>query len=390
MAGYIFNLGKNANLERLFGEGVYGTIFKPDLEPPTREWDPGGTWHQAYVATLGDYITMQPGDAVYFFSNRNIYGIGKLAAVGGDCRHLNFPRASEAKAFSYRQVKSDLLNDHGATSVRQRWLCTFIPDPLWFRDGVDMDDLLSSDPGAFRMLRAMHRRSFIKFDDDEAQAFRNMLLRRNEHVLAEANEADVFEFAPASHQALAAKRTPAYAFSLSPVLEPLARGAKLRQEMAVEVALLDHLRRQEPATIEIFGHWDYLSHQVLASPFKPLDYADMMDVFGYRYVSEHAPTISRYLVAEVKRDRATVTDVEQTLRYVDWVKDEYAQGDYSMIEAFLVASSFTDEARKRLDDVAVRSFTVERRPPRTEHWRGLRLVRYRYDDVSGDLAFETV
>jgi hypothetical protein len=390
LAGYIFNLGGNANLPRLCREGVYGTIFKPELDPPTRKWDPGGTWHQVYVATLGDYVTMQPGDAVYFFSNRNIYGIGRLTEVGGDCRHLNFPQASEARAFNYGQVKDDLLNDHGASSVRQRWLCTFVPDPLWFRDGVDMDDLLSSDPGAFRMLRAMHRRSFIKFDDDEAQAFRNMLLRRNEHVLAAATGPDVLEFSPASHDALAAKRTRAYDLSLAPVLEPLARGAQLSQEMAVEVALLDHLRRREVATREIFGHWDYLSHQVLASPFKPLDYADMMDVFGYRYVSGHAPTISRYLVAEVKRGRATVTDVEQTLRYVDWVKDEYAQGDYSMIEAFLVASTFTDDALERLEKVAVRSFTVERRPPRTEHWRGLRLVRYRYDNASENLAFEAV
>jgi hypothetical protein len=30
------------------------------------------------------------------------------------------------------------------------------------------------------------------------------------------------------------------------------------------------------------------------------------------------------------------------MKYVDWVKNEYAYGDYSMIKAFMIGFGFTD------------------------------------------------
>lgn len=68
-----------------------------------------------------------------------------------------------------------------------------------------------------------------------------------------------------------------------------------------------------------------------------------MDVFGYSYIREFNRTKSKYLVAELKKDGATFDDVNQLMKYVDWVKDEYSFGDYSMIEAFLIAYNFPDD-----------------------------------------------
>src|SRR5260370_10494615 len=66
------------------------------------------------------------------------------------------------------------------------------------------------------------------------------------------------------------------------------------------------------------------------------DYMDKMDLFGYSYVPGFKPTKSRFLVCEIKRDAAHLEDIDQLMKYVDWVRDEYCYGDYAMIRAFLV------------------------------------------------------
>ena len=40
----------------------------------------------------------------------------------------------------------------------------------------------------------------------------------------------------------------------------------------------------------------------------------------------------------------THKDVLQLMKYVDWVKNEYAFGDYGMIKAFIVGNEFTEDA----------------------------------------------
>ena len=49
--------------------------------------------------------------------------------------------------------------------------------------------------------------------------------------------------------------------------------------MAIEAGLIHQLSINDPHTCDLFGEWDYLSHQVIASPFKPIDYMDKMDLF---------------------------------------------------------------------------------------------------------------
>jgi RecB family endonuclease NucS len=104
---------------------------------------------------------------------------------------------------------------------------------------------------------------------------------------------------------------------------------------------------------------------------------DKMDIFGYAWIPGYRPAISRYLVAEIKKGAATPHDVEQTMKYVDWVKDEYAHGDYSMIEAYLIAHEISSRVAQYAMKVGQRAFTVQRRPPRTTEWTSLRLLEYR-------------
>ena len=177
---------------------------------------------------------------------------------------------------------------------------------------------------------------------------------------------------------------------MSMILTSCAEDDRLRHEMAIEAGILHQLSIKDPSTCEVFGEWDYLSHQVIASPFKPIDYMDKMDLFGYAYVPNFQPTKSRFLVGEIKKDAATIQDVEQSMKYVDWVKDEYCHGDYAMIHAFLVAFDFNQEAVQHAQTVRMRKYTVGVRPTQSLEWQNLQLVKYSYNPASNRLEFEVV
>lgn len=381
-AGYLFTLSDRATVGECATNGMYGNRLGKQ---------PHGTWRTFQEATLADFVTMQEGDNVYFFSQRRIFGIGALKRLAGACRFDNFPGASQPIELLAGDTPRSVLCEAGEETPRIRWVCTFEPSPFFFTTGVDMDDVLSSNPPAFRMVRALEGRSFVKLGDSENQALRDAVLRANQHALADPAGGAVFED---RHVEVHAGIKPVLAagghdLGVAAVVAACRKGRKLTHEMAIELALLDQLSRQEPSAIAAFGEWDYLSHQVLGSPFKPLKYADYMDVFGYAYVSGLAPTVARYLVVEIKAGRARREDVWQLLRYVDWVKDEYAFGDYSMIEAFLLANSFTEETIDYISGSPLRFYTVQRRPARTGSWSKLGLVSYRTAAATGILEFAT-
>lgn len=386
MAGYMFTLDSVDSLHRCVEDGIYSTYIT----------EPHGRWGGPAEGTFADYATMAEGDNVYFFIDRRIYGIGELVRVGRDCKYENFPEASCPVPVDYDLRRNQMLTDAGLRQPEsgpikaQRWACLFRPAPFFFSEGVDMDDALSSDPAAFRVLRAIWKLSFIKFDDEENQAFKNAILKLNQHAIARpVTHENVFDQRQqAAHSRIAAMVAHGgYGLDSRPILSACRADGRLRHEMAMEAGILFQLASHVPATEAVLGKWDYLSHQVIASPFKPIDYMDKMDVFGYAYIPGHRPTISRYLVAELKKDGASATDVEQAMKYVDWAKDEYAHGDYSMIHAFLIAANIPDDVVRCAESVATRYFTVQRRPARTQPWSSLTLLEYRVtDDGCIDLA----
>lgn len=257
-----------------------------------------------------------------------------------------------------------------------------------------MDDVLSSNPAAFKMLRAFWKLSFIKFDDDENQAFRDILLKRNQGYLTDPSADDgVFAFDPAYHKRLATwPSAGVYPLNagMAQIMASCAEGDTLRHEMALEAGMLHQLSVKDTATYSVFGEWDYLSHQVVASPFKPVDYMDKMDLFGYAYIPDFRPTKFRFLVGEVKKDGAGREDVDQLLKYVDWVRDEYCFGDYAMIRAFLVAYDFDAEVIQHKRMVGLRKYTVGVRPAQSLEWNDLRLVKYRFNEPAERLDFQLI
>jgi len=391
MAGYIFNLDSVESLELYVQKGVYST----------KQSVPRAGWRIHHEGTLADYATMKAGDNIYFFIERKIFGVGELVNVCGDCKFANFPGASQPQAVSYSEVKDKLVWDEGNWSLwetkkkkpkDQRWVCLFRPAPFFFRTGVDMDEVLSSNPRAFRMLRAFWSVSFLKFDDMENQAFKDIIFKVNEGALRARSERFVFptKYEDVHKDVGEIVKSAEYGLDVGSMLAACADGTKINHEMALEAGILAQLARKDPETTKVFGEWDYLSHQVIASPFKPVDYMDKMDIFGYGYIKGFDPTRSKYLVVENKKGSASWGDVEQLLRYVDWVKDEYCYGDYSMIEAFLVAHDISQEVADATHDFALRKFTVGRRPAVSLEWNSIALVEYKFCDDGRKVAFEIV
>lgn len=380
MAGYIINLDSIESLKLYTENGIYATKLSA----------PSGHWIPQYEATFADYATMKTGDNIYFFIKRNIYGIGELVNLSDDCKFSNFPEASEPKAFDYEDKKESLLWDEGDYSINQRWLCVFKPAPHFFSVGIDMDDVLSSNPSAFRMLRALWKVSFMKFDDEENQAFKDVILKFNQDALEDPTEGlNIFNsnFDRCHRKIMEKLGHGNYGLDSATILASCADGNSLRHEMALEAGILSQLSRRDEKTEAIFGRWSYLSHQVVASPFKPVDYMDKMDLFGYSYIKGFDPTRSKYLVAELKKGAASIDDIEQLLKYVDWVKDEYCFGDYSMINAFLVAFDFPKEIRQYKKESAKRQYTVKRRPAKSLEWNNLKLITYSFNPDAQRLDF---
>lgn len=371
MAGYIMTLDSMKALEECIRTGTYSTKLSI----------PSGRWNRQQEGTFADYLSMKSGDNIYFFIERKIYGIGVIVDIDNDCKYLAYIGADMPKEYTEDELRlKEPLLPYGNTS--NRCFCTFKPGPYFFEEGIDMDDALSSKPESFRMLRAMWKVSFIKIDDEENKALLDVILKRNEENIFKADK--ILNYEDSLHSILKSKDKKMHQLDAENILSSCKKGNVLKHEMALEAGLCKLLIEDERTP---FGKWDYISHQVIASPFKAIDYMDKMDIFGYRFIPGYS-TISKYLVVEIKKDSAKSEAVGQIMKYVDWVQGEYAHGDYSMIQAYIVASSFSDEVIAKRDRECVRNFSKGQRPTISCKWNNVKLIEYEY--VNGNLFFHEI
>lgn len=386
-AGFLFSINQHDKKDAIsviadtFHQGRYATLLS-------------AKWHNATAATLGDYLNMRPGDNVYLFSNRTVYGIGEIVSIlnNGDAAIELYDGATSKLS----ATPNHFISGSGDGKQRCfRWAVFFKPSPFFFLDGIDMDDLLSSNPDAFRSLRAFWKRSFIQLDDTENLAFKSALIRLNEAALESPDAGRFFPFSPSYSFSKIGE-----AESYNPIsLERLSAehrnsDGSLSSEMVLESNVLSSIKRHKNGAAEVFGNWDYLAHQVTASPFKPIEYMDRIDVFGYRWVRGYEnEIISKFLVVELKKGKAELSDnskrdYNQLMKYVDWVCNEYAHGDYSMIEAYLVAHSFDFENTSLMKEAITRPY-VTGHQAQAHSWDDISFVKY-YTTEAGEVLFERV
>jgi len=381
-------------IQQAFELGCYSTYI-------TRQ--KSSKWSTAAASTLGDYVTICEGDSVFFFSDRNIYGIGKVVKLDNakDCFIETFPGATFPENFPCSDTAKHIMPNttikrmaqYGSGHIYrdQRWMLAFKPAPKFFRTCIDTDDLLMSDSASFKSIRVNEGRSFIKMDDDETQALTSALIQRNKIHINSSNP-DVFYSTKYQevHGSISKKlELDDYEPKIAGLLtKSRKKNGSLGQEMLLEAGFLYQMTSQEPGTINTFGIWDYIAHQIPGSPFKPIQYMDRIDVFGYRQIPGFEHIVDTFFIAELKKDSARPEDIHQIMKYVDWIRDEYAAGNYNLISAYLIAKRIPKSLFQELDSV-VRQFTIGSRPARTGKWDNLHLAEYSVDE-HGVISFNEV
>jgi len=365
MAGYVFAIGGVTDpvdaIRECAQKGVYSTYLKTLSPVP-------------FQGTLADYLSMKPGDNIYFFCQRRYYGVGELISIGLDCKYCNFPNASAKTSVEYNEIRDTLLVDYGERSPHYRWICTFRGSPYFFEKGIDTDEILTYKPDTFKMLRAFWKVSFIKLGDEENQSLREIFLLRHQNEIQTG--AGVFQETADTHESIRQHELTEYVISPESMLRTCTIGNRAKHEMALEAAVIYDLDHEN---IRGLGHWDYISHQVVASPFKPIDYMDKIDVFATRYLPD-TKIPCKYLVAELKKGMADNETIDQVLKYVDWVCDEYAYSDYEAITACIIAAEYPENIADYYTEVVQRYYTLGSHPVRNKQWNALKLFRYTYEN----------
>lgn len=387
MAGYVFSVSKDGWKEFCenclrFGFFTPFTSFISEEIMQPQKVTSRKKKNQILASTYGDFITMRPGDNIYFLSQRKIYGIGKAIKIGLDCKYDNYYNASALLPNCRITPKNYLTTEDS----RARWVCLFVPAPYFFMKGADMDDVLRYRPNSFKALRTFEELTFIKIDDEENRALKEYISLINEPSY-ENIENMAFGFNDAVHQRLKSMELDDYVMDLKKSLDDQENKEYVFSEMLIESILMQSIINDET---QVFGRWDYLSHQLIASPFKPLTWIDTMDVFGYRYsenYNESPKLITKYLLIELKKGAINAESVKQTMQYVDWICSEYASGDYSRIEAYVVGNRVVNNIDKVITDSCQRTFILETHPVKPAKWSGLKLIKYRIDN---GISFEEI
>lgn len=365
MAGYVFAIGGDENpvdvIKQCAEKGVYSTVINSLAPTP-------------FEGTLADYLSMKPGDNIYFFCKRKYYGVGELLSVGPDCKYCNYPNASALSTFIYEEIKDELLVDFGVESHKNRWICTFKGSPHFFENGIDTDEILSYKPNTFKMLRAFWKVSFIKLGDEENNSLKEIFLLRHQREMQ--SQTGIFDTNESTHTEIATKNLEEYIITPQKMLETCYIDNRVKHEMALEANVVYDLCQ---GNIPEMGTWDYVSHQVVASPFKPVDYMDKIDVLAMKYLPD-TKIPCKFLVTELKKDGANNETIDQVLKYVDWVCSEYAYGDYESIDACIIASSYPDNINDYYRNVVQRYYALGSHPVRNKQWASLKLLVYTYDN----------
>lgn len=414
MKGYIFGLA-GVDPVSVMESGLHGVWQPPPLarDRTPRDWFTQG-WSHPMIATFSDYTTIRPGDRVFFFADRLIYGIGRVVdALGQSGRgsFLNYEHADRPTPPEPPQGSSVIGPADSPEWKRIRVVVPFVGDPQLFSVGIDMDEVLGS-PGADAAwgLRFWQGLSFQQLGEAETRLLINVFERRFANAIGgpgahRVDSPDVDELAirfrpdvnrPFSMRRLVAGDPPAY----------LSRGA-FRHEETLHGLLIEEMGLTAgplgaATRLDVF-------HELSASPPKPAQWADRMDVVGSRhYPGRSAFDALSFSVAwdivEAKKDvlsgSATTHDASMTqlMKYVDFVAANYAGGNYSAVSAAFVARDFGPNIiarREELDQSAEgllsRSYVLNPREiPPTRTWASVRLLTYAWDEGSESLSLHPV
>lgn len=227
MAGYVFAIGGDEDpvsmIRGCAEEGIYSTYLK-------------GIAPLSFEGTLADYMSMRPGDNIYFFCKRRYCSIGELISIGPDCKYCNYPHSSARINVQYEDISNDLLVNFGSQSPHYCWLCTFKGAPYFFEEGIATDEILTYEANTFKTLRAFWKVSFIKLSDEENASLKEIfLLRRQRETVAQTG---IFSERNDVHNAIAEKVLDRYLIKPADMLQTCTLGSRVKHEMTFEAAVV--------------------------------------------------------------------------------------------------------------------------------------------------------
>jgi len=398
MPGWLINLAGVRNDElrfvRLYAEnGVYGTRFRKTGD---------GSWNEPQRMTIADYALIEEGDLVFFFRERNIYGIGIIKSFdtpeGNQVVFNNYPEAivSDGSNFSTEdylwaeQFERDLWSEEERNEFGIPFVFFFDPCPAFFESGLDMDFVLQSDAkNVANQIRAFEDRSFIRLEDEESHLLVELFTRRR------GESRNIFNFRGSVHEEVSrqVRDNGVYVFNPGTLISAFVESHILSSESIMQIAFAYGIRHKEENFSRVFGDWDFIANQFPVSPFKPTKYRDFTDIFGYirgKLNGRLPDAINGFNIVELKKKRLVGQTensfaeacrfIEQTMKYVDWVANYRAGGDYTLIKAYLVSGGFSDRIVDYAKKNRIRDFVIPRRPYEAMRWEALSLIQYSYDD----------
>ncbi len=388
VAGVIINLSGREARERYCVGGAYSCR-------QVRRQDDRAGWGTPQELAIADYLALAAGDLVFFFEQRQIFGIGRVVQMPMTARAAlcNYPRSwdlsvDSGSTYLWEHEPNSDLSDHP-------FVVFFEPEPAWYTQGIDMDEALASDThGYVRQLPFFAGVSFARFDDFEAAHLASLIRKAN-------RSSDVY---PSRHQSVheRAKRyldqaPSAFSIDIDGLVRKYSERGLLRHEALLEAWLVDAFRNRWDLVSGIVGRPTqptFVGHQVPASPFKPHEYIDRIDLLAYDIEKptpgSPIPVADSYVLAEFKKADATVDDVRQTLKYVDWVAHEYQGGDYTGIAAFVASAGYPAAVQQVVVSEGKRSYVRPRRPYGSDTWDSLRLLQYRVADEGPAIMLDPV
>lgn len=388
MAGVIFNLDGPESRIRYSKNGIYSTRMR-------RPEPSGYGWRTSGEATIADFVALKEDDLVFFFENRMIYGIGRVVKMPQVARAAlcNYPRSWDI----YQETLEEtyLWTDEPDSLLNHPFVVYSEPCPAWFKQGIDMDEALASDAhGYLSVLPFFAGVSFARLDDFEA-AHLAALIRRSNQDGAQLERMDAQVHAQAKQLLSAGHQR--FEIDTDALVRQYTEGDAVRHEALLEAWLMDACHNRWELVEGVMGRtrpWTFIGRQVPASPFKPPDYIDRADMLAYDIAPptevSRVPIASSYMVAELKKDRASADNIRQVLKYVDWIAHKYQGGDYAGISAMMVTAGYSDEIKQLAAEEGRRDYVRPRRPYDMNVWQSLKLVQYKVTDEGPAIALREV
>ena len=333
----------DSEIRRIMESGVFGVRF-PDIDSTK------ANLRNIWYAIFADLLTISPGDKVFFFAKRRIYGMAEVVGLGDEGTLGPILNYRDSDIFNKTPVGGSIYLGEDAEKVKVVVLLK--PSPAFFPEGIDMDEVLSY-PGAEYCwgLRFWSGKNFLQLGIEETRLLEGIFLRRFASLPRETRpKTSGYLEAQSRAEALGIARPSIVKMLADPAHAADVSGDKINREFAIHGALIEAIQYGTSALPAAFlDSKDYLlgcQREVPASPPKPHEYADFMDVVRFLAWSAERPVSIRFDIFEVKKDRMTgeaLTIIKQLLEYVDFVARNYASGDYNTIRAGFIAAKFPDD-----------------------------------------------